>query len=140
MNAEERKCVIVMDEKLPAGLVANTAAILGLTLGKKAPDLVGRDTVDGAGRTHLGIINVTLPILKSNAENLRTLRDQLYGQEYADLTVVDFSATAQHCKDYEDYVTRSVSVPPEHHCYYGLALYGPKKTVNKLTGSLPLLR
>ena len=138
--SEERKCVIVLDEKLPVGLIANSAAILGLTLGKKVPELVGRDTVDGAGRVHLGIINVTLPILKSDADGLRTLRDRLYGSEYADLTVVDFSAMAQHCKDYDDYVNRCPAVAPEQHCYYGLALHGPKKLINKLTGNLPLLR
>ena len=137
---EDCKCVIVLDEKLPLGLVANSAAILGLTLGKKAPELVGRDTVDGAGRVHLGIINVTLPILKSDADSLRALRDRLYGPEYTDLTVVDFSSMAQHCKDYEDYVSRCPDVAPEHHCYYGLALHGPRKMVNKLTGSMPLLR
>lgn len=134
------KCVIVLDEKLPTGLVANSAAILGLTLGRKVPELVGRDTVDGAGRVHLGIINLTLPILKSDTDNLRALRDRLYGPEYAELTVVDFSATAQHCKDYEDYVVRAAAVPPEDHCYYGLAVHGPQKMINKLTGSLPLLR
>lgn len=135
-----RKCVIVLNENLPAGLAANSAAILGLTLGHKVPELVGRDTVDGAGRVHLGIINLTLPILKSDADSLRTLRDRLYGPEYAELTVVDFSDTAQHCKDYEDYVLRAAALPPESHCYYGLALHGPQKMVNRLTGGLPLLR
>ena len=41
MSLENEKCVIVMDEGLPLGLIANTAAILGITLGKTLPEVVG---------------------------------------------------------------------------------------------------
>lgn len=41
MNMHE-KCVMVIDEKLPVGLIANTAAILGMTLGRERPQTVGR--------------------------------------------------------------------------------------------------
>lgn len=33
MNAENEKCVMIVDESLPIGLIANTAAILGITVG-----------------------------------------------------------------------------------------------------------
>jgi len=33
MNVENEKCVIVVDENLPLGIIANTAAILGITMG-----------------------------------------------------------------------------------------------------------
>ena len=36
MDLENEKCVMIIDENLPLGLIANTAAILGITLGKKA--------------------------------------------------------------------------------------------------------
>ena len=35
MNVENEKCVIVVDENLPLGIIANTAAILGITMGMK---------------------------------------------------------------------------------------------------------
>ncbi|MCT8193054.1 DUF2000 domain-containing protein, partial [Pseudomonas monteilii] len=40
MNNQE-KCVMIIDEQLPIGLVANTAAILGATLGKLFPEGIG---------------------------------------------------------------------------------------------------
>ncbi len=40
MNVENEKCVIVVDENLPLGIIANTAAILGITMGMKMPDVV----------------------------------------------------------------------------------------------------
>lgn len=40
MNVENGKCVIVIDENLPLGITANTAAILGITMGMKMPSVV----------------------------------------------------------------------------------------------------
>ena len=37
MDGQTEKCVMVLDEGLPPGLVANTAGILGITLGKHIP-------------------------------------------------------------------------------------------------------
>ena len=46
------RCVIVVDESLPAGLAANAAAVLALTLGAREPDLVGADFVDADAQPH----------------------------------------------------------------------------------------
>ena len=35
MDLQNEKCVMVIDEHLPLGIIANTAAIMGITLGKK---------------------------------------------------------------------------------------------------------
>ena len=43
MNLQNEKCVIVVDEELPLGIIANTAVILGITLGKTMPEAVGPD-------------------------------------------------------------------------------------------------
>ena len=41
MKQELDKCVLVIDEAMPRGLAANTAAILGITWGRLRPELVG---------------------------------------------------------------------------------------------------
>ena len=94
MNKEVR--TVVYDEQLPLGIIANTAAIMGITLGKAMPEVVGEDVRDESGHTHLGIIEFPVPILRGSPES--TLQ------------------------------------------YFGVAVCGAKKKVNKLTGSLPLLR
>ena len=66
MDYQNEKCVMVMDEQLPVGMLANTAAILGITLGQKLPEVVGDDVVDQSGQTHLGIIAFPVPILKAS--------------------------------------------------------------------------
>ena len=93
----DRKCVIVVDENLPIGIIANTAAILGITLGARLPDVVGEDVRDGQERSHMGIIEFPVPILKASAEMLGKLRLSLYDKEYADLTIADFTDIAQSC-------------------------------------------
>lgn len=65
MDLQNEKCVMVIDENLPLGIIANTAAIMGITLGKQMPEVVGVDVYDGTGNGHLGIIEFPVPILKS---------------------------------------------------------------------------
>ncbi|NCB50945.1 MAG: DUF2000 domain-containing protein [Clostridia bacterium] len=140
MANTENKCVIVADAELPAGILANTAAILGMTLGKWLPECIGEDVEDGSGLVHMGITKIPIPILKGNKELIHTLRQKLYSPEYEDLLVVDFSDVPQSCMSYEKYVAKANTVREEDYIYLGVAIYGSKKKVNTLTGSLPLLR
>lgn len=140
MEATERKCVMVIDEALPLGIIANTAAILGTTLGKKQPGLVGADVVDKTGNEHLGIVEIPVPILKGNARMIKEIRERLYEAEFKELLVIDFSHVAQGCNAYDDFICKLSETPESELQYLGIALCGSRKMVNKLTGSIPLLR
>ena len=131
MESTTSKCVMVLDENLPLGLLANTAAILGITLGKH---------IDGSGKAHLGIIMFPVPILRGDAEQIRAIREILYGVDYQDVIVVDFSDVAQCCKNYGEYIGKAAQADESEWRYFGLGLCGPKKLVSRLTGSMPLLR
>lgn len=133
-----KKCVIVVDESLPLGIIANTAAILGITLGAKVPETVGADVRDGGGMEHMGIIEFPVPILKASADTLNKLRLSLYEKDCADLTTADFTDIAQSCKTYDEFIDKIGTA--EELRYFGIAICGDKKKVNSLTGSLPLLR
>lgn len=137
---EERKCVMVVDENLPLGIIANTTAILGNTLGSHYPNAVGKDVLDKNENEHLGIIEIPIPILKGNKEFLNNLRDTLYKEEYKDMIVADFSDVAQSCKTYDEYIDKISKIESNNINYFGIAIYGTKKQVNKLTGSIGLLR
>lgn len=138
MNNE--KCVMILDESLPLGLIANTAAIMGITLGKARPDVVGADIPDRNGNEHLGIIEFPVPVLRGTPETVRQIREKLYQPEFHDLTVVDFSDLAQGCRTYDEFIGKMGQTPERDLRYLGVALCGPKKKVNQLTGSMPLLR
>ena len=140
MNQSDKKCVMVIDANLPLGVIANTSAILGVSIGKQAPQAVGQDVLDASGKTHPGIITVPITVLKGDEALLKNLRAKLYEPEYAEMQVVDFSNVAQSCNVYEEYVASAAETPEQAHTYYGVAIYGDKKKVNRLTGYLPLLR
>lgn len=138
MDNGSLKCVMVIAESLPLGLTANTAGVLAVTLGHRIGTLVGPNAVDGSGQVHIGIIQVTLPILTGSADTIRTIRAQAAALE--GLTVVDFTAPAQTSRTYPEYLDKIAAIPADELPYLGIALYGPKKLVNRLTGNLPLLR
>nr|WP_239587952.1 DUF2000 domain-containing protein [Gracilibacillus alcaliphilus] len=131
---------MVIDDQLPLGLIANTSAILGITLGKYIPKLAGSSVTDRSGVEHIGIVKTPVPILKGNTELLRQLREKGLHEAFADLIMVDFSDVAQNCKTYQEYITKLQQTSKEDYQYLGLAIYGEKKKINHLTGDLPLLR
>jgi hypothetical protein len=135
---ESTKCVMVIDSGLPLGLSVNTAGLLGATLGRRIERIIGPDVIDASGENHTGILNVPLPILSADADTIKAIREK--AMKFSELLVIDFTDTAQREVRYEDYTGKLAITPSEELKYLGIALYGPKKRVNKLVGNLPLLR
>lgn len=133
----ENKYAIILDEDLPLGLLANSSAVLALTLGKEVDGILGYDIEDGSGETHRGITNTVLPILKTKKNNFTAIREMANSLE--DVVVVYFSDVAQRTKDYQDYAAQLKAIKSEDLRYLGIALYGDKKVINSLTGNLALL-
>lgn len=86
------------------------------------------------------MIEFPIPILRGSSEIMKQIREKLYQPDFQDLTVVDFSDLAQGCKTYDEFTERMGLVPERTLQYFGVAICGPKKKVNKLTGSMPLLK
>lgn len=136
----ELKCVMVIDDSLPSGVIANTAAIIGISFGKRFPEVVGCDVTDHSGKLHPGIIEFPVPILKADRDQIRSIRERLYEPGFSDLTVVDFSDVAQGCRTYDEFIGKAAMTEESDLTYLGVGICGKKKLVNKLTGFLPLLR
>jgi len=132
------KCIMIVDPALPSGLIANTTAALGLSLGNHINGLIGPDTLDGQGKTHRGITAVPIPILCADKDIIK----DIYAQSLMDkeLTTIGFSAQAQGCNSYDDYISLMEKSDPDTLEYLGLCVYGPRKIVNRLSGQLKLLR
>jgi hypothetical protein len=111
-----------------------------MTLGKRLPECIGEAVADGSGHIHEGITGVPVPILRGDRETLRRLRTMLFDPKYGDMVVVDFSDVAQACATYDRYIAGAGAIPETDFTYLGIAVYGDKKRVNSLTGSLPLIR
>ena len=65
---------MVLDEDLPQGILCNTSAIMGITLGKYIASTVGENVVDQDNFLHLGIIQFPVPILKASKEKIKEMR------------------------------------------------------------------
>ncbi len=134
------KCVMVINEDLPLGLIANTAAVLAMTIGSKHREIVGEDVIDRAGSVHSGITRANISMLKGSADLIRALRERLLDRPENELFFVDFCDAAQQSKQYDEYKSRLLQTPADQLNYLGIAIYGAVGQVNKLTGNLGLLR
>ena len=131
------RCVIVVDEALPAGLAANAAAMVALTLGATVDGLPGADLVDADGHVHPGLIPAGIPILAASAAQLSDLHARAARQGVG---VVDFPAYGQQTTDYDAVIARVRETPAADLAYRAIALHGPSRAVRRLTGNLRLLR
>jgi len=132
------KCAIVVSEELPVGLAANAAGVLSITLGHRVDGLVGADVKDADGVAHPGIIYMPIPILNAPREQIATIVQA--AAEDDELFFVSFSALAQSCKTYDEYIDKMAVTATAGHDIIGVGLHGPQKRVNRLVGALPLLR
>lgn len=132
------KAAVVVDDSLPVGLIANSAAVLGITLGATHPEIVGPDVVDRSGRTHPGITGLPIPILHATQDQIVEIADKATASDA--LSVVGFTDVAQRCKSYDEYEKQLSVVESAALVYRAVLLVGEKRAVNKLVGSLPLVR
>lgn len=139
MDNKNLKCVIVIDGALPRGIISNTAAILGISLGRQVPEAVGSDVFDRSGFVHSGIIEFPVPILNGTAAQIKDIRQKLYESGFRDIAAVDFSDTAQRCKTYDEFIGKMSETDESEIRYFGIGLCGERKKVSRLTGNLPLL-
>lgn len=140
MEINNIKCVMIFDESLPVGVIANTAAIMGASLGKADPEVVGITPVDMDGNEHSGLIQFPVPILKSDSDTIQDIRKKALDTYGEDIDIIDFTDIAKKSMTYDDYLNNYKATAGDDISYLGLTLCGPKKAINKLTGNLSLLR
>ncbi|QRN79737.1 MAG: DUF2000 domain-containing protein [Nocardiopsis sp. BM-2018] len=129
------KLVVVLRSDLELAVAANASAVLGLALGARLENSLGADGKDARGHLPAGINPHPVPTLAATGEQLRRIKALA---DERDLTVVGFNEVARGSRTYVDYLDRLAQTAPEQLEYVGLAVFGPKKDVNKLTGRLSL--
>jgi len=134
---QESKCVVIVNEDDAPGVAANTIACLSFGLGAAFPEAVVEPIADKDDVSHGGIINRPVPILKANSE---MIADIFLRAKDADVHVLDMNNKAQEAHTLEEYKKMLAESSTNELKYAGIAVYGSKKVVNKLTGSLKLLR
>lgn len=134
------KCVMVINRDLPLGLIANTAAVLAMSIGKVYEELIGEDVVDADGIVHPGITSMPIAILNGDTTAISEIRQKVLSNQNQELFFVDFCDAAQQSKIYDEYKQRLSSTPTIQLNYLGIAICGSNKQVEKLTGNIGLLK
>ena len=131
------RCVIVVDQDLPAGRSANAAAVIALTIGARHPFLVGDPLIDASGFNHPGLIPIGIPVLAAAQEVLPEIRRK--GLSLG-CDVVDFPVEGQQTTNYQNFRGAVAAIEPDAIQYSGVALIGQKKEIGKIVGHLKLLK
>lgn len=139
LSGATHKCVLIIDNTQPTGVVANIASVLSMTLGSKVSNIVSHDVYDKQGEKHLGITQLPIPILGASGEKIKEIHRhfQSLGQN---IVLVDFSTIAQQAKTYAEYEEAMSNAGEEELHYIGIGVCAEKKAVNKATGNLSLIR
>ncbi|MEE4410065.1 MULTISPECIES: DUF2000 domain-containing protein [unclassified Serratia (in: enterobacteria)] len=130
------RCVIVINQDLPLGNIANAAAVLALTLGQRHPRLVGEVLADSHGQCWPGLIPIGISVLAASEEQLGALLKQ---PRAAEVDRILFPADGQQTTHYAEFLASIANRPSDEWRLLGIALVGEKKTVRKLTAKLNLL-
>lgn len=135
---DELKCVVVVNEEDTPGVTANTIACLSFGLGAVFADAIVEPTADMNGVLHGGIIDKPIPILSAQGGMIRDIF--LRAQGLLNVHVLDMNNRAQEAHTLAEYRELLGETKTDTLNYAGIALYGPKKDINKLTGGLRLFR
>lgn len=136
--AQENKIVIVVDPALGRGATDNRSAVMATGLTAKHPEIIGSALVTADGQEIAGFTKVPIAVL--TAKEGMSLRDLAARAWDLGCTCLVFLARAQGMRSYEEYrasVARSASGDLD---IDACLIYGGRKQVNKLVGSLPALR
>nr|WP_295874812.1 DUF2000 domain-containing protein [uncultured Chitinophaga sp.] len=140
VTIESKKCVLIIDNTQPTGVIANTSSILSITLGKQLGSIIGQDVYDKQGEKHPGITQIPIPILGTSPEKIKEIRRHLLTLFIEDIVLVDFSDVAQKSRTYDQYENAMLTTDENDIRYIGIAVYGDKKLINKVTGNLSLIK
>jgi hypothetical protein len=136
-ESEDIKLVLVIDPSLPLGVIANTSALLSISIGKYLQENLGPDIPDESGLLHRGIFDRAITVLAAAPKDIARLH---FAGSATDLIVLSLTTHAQKARSYGEYTRTLAATATEKLDYLGIAICGHRKHVTKLTGSLPLLR
>ncbi|NOS67669.1 MAG: DUF2000 domain-containing protein [Candidatus Peribacteraceae bacterium] len=130
------KSAIIIDESLPIGLLANTAACIATGLFRDQPEAYGPE-IQGADHTFIPITKIPILILKKGKRDFDEILRRIQG---TNLRCMIFTKEAQSTADYAEYVRRTEGKSLSEVHIVGIGIIGEDAQVTKVAGDLPLLK
>ena len=121
------KCVMIVNENLPRGIIANTTAALGISIASLQDGMTVKKLMDRNGRIHESITNVPIPILALPVNDVKVLYDNLLELNDKDLKVIGFNDVAQNSHHYEEYEARLLQTAKDNINYLGIYIWTKEK-------------
>ncbi|MDG3010823.1 DUF2000 domain-containing protein [Rhodococcus sp. D2-41] len=137
-DAATDKSVVLVDAALPIGLASNAVSVVGVSMGCEVRGLVGPALSSRDGHRYPGVVLAPLPILAASQAEL--VSRYLWAADHREMTVFPFSSLAQSCRTYLEYEQALAAADSADIPLSAVGIIGPKKSVNKMVGSFPLLR
>lgn len=157
------KVAIVLAAHLAAGAAANVAACLAAGLAAADPTWAGRPLMDAAGLPTVASSHVPIAVLRADPDTMRALLRRAIGPDVSpgprvgsdvspsvspgaggpdapDVGVCLFPAYAQAIHDPAAYWSVHEASVHADESMLGIGIRGPKRWVNRLTGTLALWR
>ncbi len=137
-ETEDLKIVIVISSALGIGLAANRAAVIATGLAKHVPNMIGPNLLTKDGKVLLGITQIPIPILASKPDT--SFLDLAKRSEELGCKYIVFLTQVQGMRTYEEYIYLLSQTNYSELDIDGIGIFGPSKSVTRLTGNLPSLR
>lgn len=135
------KVAIVLISGLEPGPAANVASCIAAGLAASSPGWAGRSLVDAGGLKTAASSHLPIAILRADLEAMGALMQQLAKGNVAESSDVSlFPAYAQTIHECGEYWRRHGFSVHANEAMLGVGFSGPKRWVNRMTGSLPLWR
>ena len=130
------KSAIIIDESLPIGLLANTAACIATGLFRDQPQAYGSE-IHGADHMFIPITKIPILILKKGTRDFHEILRRIHG---TDLHPMIFTKEGQSTADYNEYIKRTEGKSLSALHIIGIGIIGEDTQVTKVAGDIPLLR
>jgi hypothetical protein len=134
------KVAVVLAAGLAAGEAGNVSACIAAGLAAAAPGWAGEPLLDADGLRSAASSHLPITVLMADGPRMERLLQELAAERPPGAAAVLFPAYAQRIQEAPTYWAQHRAVSHRGQRLLGLGVAGSRKWVNRLTGSLPLLR
>jgi len=134
------KVAVVVAAGMGAGEAANVAACVAAGLSAAAPGWAGAALEDVDGLRSAASSHLPIAVLMADEARMKALVQALAGERPAGAAVVLFPAYAQRIQDAASYWAEHRGCSHRSARMLAVGMAGSRRWINRLAGSLPLLR
>lgn len=131
----DRKITIVLDKHISTVVALNVCSHLAISIGAHSKNIIGENIVDLSWISHLALCKYPVVLLQASAERIKEIVREATA---ASVTKIDFPTQALDIWTDAKLTQNIAKSKFEELKYYGVALCGTPKEVNKVTGDLKL--